>query len=277
MSTLDLEYAHPQDDLKRIGGDWTVVTGTTDVGYGIERLCNDNPAYPVKFNETSFRIQRDFGTAVSPKYAALIHANLDDGYGDLVLQGNSSASWGSPPYTVTFPTMGYHDNGFPLNLAVDLRSDAPSYRYWSLASMTVNSVLIALGLFVMVDEVRALNGHFLLDQSPEDDEDLPSNRHSTDAGVETTLTFGTRLRWLRGSVWADATDAAQIRAWHRAADGDAGRFLLLPHMENDEPWCARFGASRLPRAHKLPNGELYSVKLEFSEISRGLKPTPSAV
>lgn len=277
MSLTDLEYAHPSDDLKRIAGSWTVLSGTTDAGYGIDRLCNDNPAYPTKFNETTFRIQRDYGNVVTPRYVALIHANLSDGYHDLYLQGNSSPSWGSPPYSVRFPAASYDEHAFPVNLALDLRDDEPAFRYWSLVATTASVVPIALGLLVMVDAVRYLDGHLLLDQSPEDDEDMPSNMHATDAGVETTFSFGTRLRWLRGSKWADEADGEAIRAWHRAAAGDAGRFLLLPHMEEDEPWFARWGASRLPRSHRLPNSALYQVKLEFLEISRGLKPTPSAV
>jgi hypothetical protein len=278
MSTSDLEYALPSDDLKRYGN-WSLVAGTTtDVGYGIERLTNDNPAYPVKFNETTFRIEKDFGAVVYPQFAAVIHANLDLGYVGLTLQGNTSATWGSPAYSKTFPVATYQNNAFPVNLALDLRDDAPAYQYWSLTATTVNSVPIAIGLFVLVDAVHALNGHLLLGSNPEDDEDTPSNRHATDAGVESTFSFGTRLRWLRGEKLLDGeAEGTQIRDWHRAASGDAGRFLLLPHMEDDEPWFARFGTSKLPRQHQLPNQERFTVKLEFAEISRGLKPTPSAV
>lgn len=277
MSLLDLEYALPTDDLKRIAGTWALVSGTTDVGYGLERLTNDDPAYPVKFNETTFRIARDYGTVVSPQYAAVIHANLAPGYASLVLQGHTSNVWTAPAFSRPFPAMEYHENGFPLNLPLDLRTAAPSYRYWSLAATVPNTVPIALGLFVLVDAVRALDGHLLLSGNPEDDEDAPSNRHVTDAGVESTLSFGTRLRWLRGEKLSQTAEGADLRSWHRAAAGDAGRFLLLPHMEDNEPWFARFGASKLPRTHQMPDSLLYGVRLEFAEISRGLKPTPSAV
>jgi hypothetical protein len=277
MSLLDLEYALPTDDLKRITGSWQLVTGSTDLGYGLERLCNDDPAFPTKFSDATFRIARDYGAPVAPKYAALIHANLQPGYHSMVLQGHTSNVWTAPAFSVTFPTMEYQENGFPLNLGIDLREAAPSYRYWSLAATVANGVPIAIGLFIMVDTVRALDGHFLLSANPQDDEDAPSNRHVTDAGVESTLSFGTRLRWLRGEKLSETNEGAALLSWHRAAAGDAGRFLLLPHMEENEPWFARFASSKLPRTHRMPNNLLYGVRLEFAEISRGLKPTPSAV
>ena len=145
----NLEYTYPGDELVAVADTITLTVGTPATGYGTDKLSNFYPDDPFKVESTTFRIVLDFGSAVAPKLAAVIHHNLVPGYDDLFLQGNATNVWTSPSFSQAFAAASYLGDDFPVNLSMDLRTTSPSYRYWSLAATTANSVNISIGEFLL--------------------------------------------------------------------------------------------------------------------------------
>lgn len=277
MSDRDLEYAHPGDDLSRATVA-TLTAGTQAAGYGPERLTNDDPSYPFKVTTTTFRLVWDFGAPVPIAYVLLVHHNFAPGLpGVTFAAGTTSAT---TEFSQTFTIRGYAPDRFPTNEALDLRALALEYRFASLTVTTPNTVPCAVGAVPILSTVRTLDGTLLLEA--EEDESHPLVEHQTDLGVSTIYAFGTRRRWLRGDKVQEQTDAAAIRDWNRATGGRALPFVLIPHVfpeghpELAESWICRWEQDRLPRTY-LDTTLKSRYRLQFEEVSRGLRPTPAAV
>lgn len=271
--SANLEFSYPADDLAAQVAP-IVTIGTAAALYPVANLSDGDPAHPFKVNETTFRLVWDYGVPVSPKFAMIVHPNFTDGLTGVKYQGNSSSDFSAPAYEIEFPAATYHEDDFPANLGVDMRDDDPSFRYWSLVNTVANVVPVSVGLFVVSSNVRALDGRFVA--SAGDDEDHPLVENRTDVGVSTIYIHGTRLRWLRGDVVEQATNALAIRSWNRATSGRGLGFMLLPHLDGDEPWFVRFEKTNQARSY-LGTGLDSRFNLAFEEMPRGLKPTPSAV
>lgn len=276
----DLEYAHPSDDLSRAFTP-TLISGSQASGYEPVRLTNDNPAYPFKVDSVRFRLVWDFDTAVPVEYVMLVHHNFSAGLSGVTFAMGATSS--TTAFSRDFTIRDYHEDDFPVNEHLDLRDVTPTYRYASLELTADNIVNCALGKCPILTTVRALDGNLLLDGSPEDDEDHPIVEHNTDAGVATIYSHGTRRRWLRGDKLQVDSDARLMRSWNRATQGRSTPFVLIPHVitedgttADEESWIARWEDSRLPRTYIGPD-LLSRSRLKFEEVSRGLKPTPSAV
>ncbi len=281
----DLEYAHPGDDLSR-AFTATLTSGSQATGYAPLRLTNDNPAYPFKVDSTTFRLLWDFLVPLPVEYLLLVHHNFQAGLGNVVFAMGSTT--GTTNFARAFTIRAYHEDSFPVNEHLDVRDTTPTYRYASLECASANLVNCALGKFPILTTVRALDGNLMLDGNPEDDEEHPTVEHGTDAGVETIYAHGTRRRWLRGDKIQANTDAKAIRSWDRASGGRATPFVLIPHLvdddapatsptvEEEESWIVRWEDKQLPRTYVGPD-LLSRYRLKFAEVSRGLKPTPSAV
>ncbi len=277
----DIEYAWPSDDLSR-SFTATLLAGTQAAGYGLERLQNDNPAYPTKWDTNTFDILWDFGTATAVKYVLLVHHNFIPGLTGVTFKmGNTT---GTTAFSRTFTIRDYHEDLFPVNEHLDLRDVTPTYRYARLTAADANVVPCAIGAFPILTEVRALDGNLLLDANPEDDESHPLVEHKTDVGVSTIYSHGTRLRWLRGEKIQENTDARNIRAWNRATQGRSIPFVLIPHIIDDdhedttdeESWIVRWEQQNLPRTYFGPD-LMSRYRLQWEEVSRGLRPTPAAI
>lgn len=276
MSDRDLEYAYPADDLSR-STVATLTSGTQAAGYEPVRLTNDDPSYPFKVTTTTFRLLWDFGTPKPIAYVCLVHHNLIPGLSGVTFAQGSTAA--TTDVSHAFTIRGYGEDRFPTNEHLDLRP-AVSYRYASLSVSSANTVPCAIGKVPILTTVRALDGTLMLES--EDDESHPLVEHQTDLGVSTIYAFGTRRRWLRGDKIQASGDAAAIRAWNRATGGRATPFVLIPHIfpdgdpTNEEAWLCRWEEDRLPRTY-LDTQLLSRYRLQFEEVSRGLRPTPAAI
>lgn len=276
MSATDLEYTHPSDNLAGTVTP-TLVAATEATGYEIAHLYDNDPAYPFKTVETSFRLVWNFGSPVTPALVALIHPNFSTG-AVVDLEMNSVDDWYLPNYSRPFPAATYHEDDFPANLHLDLRASPMTGQYLSIVVSTPSSVACSIGEIVIASQIRFLDGRFQRDA--EEDETHPLISHATDVGVKTKYSHGTRLRWVRGDHIHEAADDAKIRSWNRAAQGTALPFLLLPHLRVEEVWLCCF--ETLPLTSRYLGGGsaapfVTSTRLNFEEVARGLKPTPSAV
>ncbi len=286
MSTRDLEYAYPSDDLSR-AFTATLTAGSQAAGdYLPAVLKNDDPAHPFKVDSTTFRLLWDFGSAMPVEYVLLVHHNFLTGLSGVTFAMGSTTATSN--FSRTFTIRRYHEDLFPVNEHLDVRDVTPTYRYASLEVTSANSVNCALGKCAILTRVRALDGNLLLEGSPEDDESHPIVEHQTDVGVSTIYSFGTRLRWLRGDKIQRDSDARAIRSWSRATEGRAVPFVLIPHLINEdapvesppvdqeESWIARWEDKTLARSY-IGSDLLSRYHLKFEEVSRGLRPTPAAV
>jgi hypothetical protein len=276
MSDRDLEYAYPGDDLSR-STVATLTSGTQAAGYEPVRLTNDDPSYPFKTDSTTFRLLWDFGAPRPIAYVCLVHHNFFPGLGGVTFALGTTAA--TTDVVRTFTIRDYAPDRFPTNEHLDLRP-AGSYRYASLSVTSPNVVPCAIGKVPILTTVRALDGTLMLES--EEDESHPLVEHQTDLGVSTIYAFGTRRRWLRGDKIQKASDAAAIRAWNRASGGRAIPFVLIPHIfpegdpSGDEAWLCRWEQDRLPRTY-LDTQLDSRYRLQFEEVSRGLRPTPAAI
>jgi hypothetical protein len=269
-----LEYTHPADDLAGTVTP-TLASGTAATGYPPENIGNQNPAFPFKTEETTFRLVWDFGAAVTIASVVLVHANLEAGLEGVLFEMNDTDSWGSPAFSQAIVIPEYHEDAFPQNAWLDLRDLSPSYRYASLAVTVANAVPCAIGELVLAQTMRALAGTFQLDS--EEDEAHPLVENRTTVGVSTIYSHGTRWRWIRGDVTDTGAVAEQLRAWNRATLGRGLPCVIWPHLDAaDEPLFVRWESEKLPRTHLAPDG-ISRLRLAFEEVSRGLVPTPSAV
>lgn len=274
MADVVFEYTHPDDDIAGLVTP-TLAAGTPATGYGPELLYDNDPAHPFKTESTTFRLVWNYLSVKAPKLVVLVHPNFSAG-AVVKYQMHTADVWTSPDFSQTFPAASYHEDKFPKNLHLDLRVAAPSYQYASLAVTTASSVNCSIGEMIVATTVRALDGTY--ERNAQDDEDHPLNEHRTDVGVSTIYVHGTRLRWMRGELVQEGSDAANIRSWNRATLGRGLPCVIMSHHnpDDDEPWFVRFEKTKLPRAY-IAAGGVSRLPLDFEEVSRGLKPTPSAV
>jgi len=269
-----LEYCWPADDVAGAVTP-TLAAGTASTGYPPENIGNQDPALPMKVEETTLRLVWDFGVPVTIKAIVLIHQNFDAALANVKFQMHSANTWTAPAFSRTLTIPAYHEDRFPVNVWADLRDVNPSYRYASLAVLTANSVPCAIGEVVLAQTIRALRGTFAI--NAEEDESHPLIENRTDVGVSTIYSHGTRWRWVRGDVTDEGSVAEQLRAWNRATLGRGLPCVIWPHLDAaDEPLFVRWEQDKLPRAHLAPDG-ISKYRLGFEEVSRGLRPTPAAV
>jgi hypothetical protein len=269
-----LEYAHPGDDVAGAVVP-TLVSGVAADLYPPANIGNQNPAFPFKTDSDTFRLVWDFGAPVTMASATLIHANLAAGLEGVLFEMNAADDWSAPSFSRAFTIPAYHEDDFPENAWLDLRDEAPSYRYASLAVTEANVVPCAIGELVLARTMRALEGTLQLDA--EEDEDHPLTENRTTVGVSTINVHGVRWRWIRGDVTQTVVTAERLRSWNRATQGRGYPSLIWPHLDAaDEPLYVRWEQGKLPRARIGPDGQS-RFRLAWEEISRGLRPTPAAV
>lgn len=275
----NFEYAYPSDDLSR-SILATLSSGVQSSGYDPSRLQNDDPSYPFKVDSTTFRLVWDFGSATTVKYVLLVHHNFQAGLTGVSFQMNATNAWGAPSFTQDFTIRTYQEDSFPVNEHLDLRPTNPSYRYASLVVSNANVVNCAVGKCAILTTVRSLTRNLLV--GGQDEESHPLVEHATDLGVSTIYSLGTRRRWLRSNKIATEADALLIRSMIRASSGRAVPFVIIPHLEDaaagtiEESMIVRWEKPSVQRMYTGP-GLMSQYAFAFEEVSRGLKPTPSAV
>lgn len=242
-----------------------LASGTPDAEYPVTNLVDNNPARPFKATG-AWRVTWDFGTPRPIQLVALIHHNFAAGLAGVQFQMNGAADWSAPAFSQAFTVPPYQEDGFPVNLHLDLQATTPTYRYASLTA----PVSAAVGLCLMYTAVRGLPGHLALGAGEDEAHPLIENR--TDAAVSTFFSWGTRLRALHGETPQSVAASEAIRAWNRSTRGRFDPFLILPHLEDDEAWFVRYVETTLTRTFLVPadHGGVSQWALAFDEVSRGL-------
>ncbi len=233
--SVKLIYQHPADNLLPSASAVTVPSGTEDPLYPAANLFDLNPALPMKFSTQTGRIVFDFGSAVSAKFVALLHHNLDAGL-EVRIQGNAANSWGAPTLNVAF-TIGAKDGeGYRPNVWLDLSAQSSTtFRYWSIVVVGTNTNNIIIGEAWLGAVLRQLVHNYawgakLSDQRPR------RKTFETNYGVKWTYPSAGRRRRLESSIRTTDSSLALVRDWHRACGGPDQPMIIVPDPSVDEAW-----------------------------------------
>lgn len=253
---------------------WTIPTGTPRTDYGVTNLGDLDPSNPVWITGTTIRVTADLGSAQPVAAVAIIAHNFDEDLTVLV-QANSSNSFGSPPLsmaiTIEAPFAEFGCNAL-LDLSAVLDSASRTYRFWSITnSGDSNSVSVAIGEIVFATEWRTM------DPSLRHDYRMPQTRlaaqQSSKRGVQTIYDFGARERSLIGSTRVGPTALDTVLDWCDIQRQQV-RPMLVQIDENatsrrhrEVRLCRFDGATIMPVS--LIHNIVYDVDLAFEELGSG--------
>ncbi len=262
----------------------TIETGTDpgDDNYGPDILVNDNPAQVAKIDSTTGAWQLAFPSAQPVELAALIHHDIDEDV-TVVLQGNSSASWGSPAFEVTFVIPAWRalaTQPWPVNPWIDLTAadgyNPAGYQYWRLL-ITGNSQNIQVGNLKLYSTSFRLTSDFREGLSPSWLK--PIIEHQTSYRVATIYPRGTAQWAQAGTIRTDSAFFETLDAHWFDVDGRALPFTIVPNaLRNiayfvrmksvDRQWAVQFYA-------EAEDDELIDLPIAVEEVGRGLRPGPT--
>lgn len=266
-----LYYTHPNDNLSNFVTP-TVISGTIATGYPPDNAINRDPSYPMKFDTQTFRILWNFPAPQTLRWVHLVHHNFVAGMGGLNFSMGTTAATTNFTQALTVPP--YAEDFFPTNIHA-IFSAPQTYKYAALEGTTANSVPVSIGEVAIYSTLREMPA-WTLASGVEEAEEHPLVEHQTDIGVSTIFVYGTRRRWLRGEVLHESGNAEKVRKLRRDAFGRGFPFSIIPDLPNGEAWYVRFEQTQQVRQY-IERDWISRLPLAFEEVSRGLKPTPSAV
>lgn len=259
-------YSHWSDNFA-YGVVPTLVSGSPNSDFPIANLTDGNPAKPWRLSSTTGRVALDLGTPRNVDIAAIIHHNLTPGLVDVIVQANTTNSWGAPPFGTTFTIPSYESDGYPVSPWVDLTSlGFRTYQFWSFAIASPNGANVAIGEVVLIGTKRQL-GINVSDGATEDTERRVS-RTETNLGVEFLYDHGVTRRTFDGEI--DTTDAGYgaFKTWQRDARLSARPFFIVPDGSSNDIWMARHNDEEYSRQSIIVDRHI--VQLSVKELSRGL-------
>ena len=274
MASTALDYTLPTENLAPSYTP-TLLSGTTDSNYPLTNLVDQNPAKPWKTTGTSFSLRWDFGSTKTVKLILIVHANFAPACtGGVSLGDDVNGISNNFNGTIT-PT--YLEDGFPRNIAFDLRATSnPTGRYLFI-TLSGNGVACAIGEVGFYTAIHSCHGNYIVPKNPHDDEEHLLLDPMSDAGIVNIYEYGTKRRTLNGFIYGTSSDMASIRTFNRSTHGRSKPFAISAHLPNDDEWWfARFMDKNLARPYIHGNGKSI-MSLPFEELSRGLPPTPSSI
>lgn len=271
MQALFSDYS---DELARTAT-ITVQTGAVETDYGVDLLTDDNPAKVLRATGTSLALQLDFGTATPIGQLALIHSTLETG-DDVRIQGNATASWGSPSFNVAVPIAGWRGSGvtrWPTNTWFDVDAEAtynPSgYRYYRLTFgvTTPLSQALQLGQLRIHPSLRT----FYIDRDTAIRPRKPIIKNTTAFDVDTIYPRGTtRFAQTFTLGGFEAAERASFEAHWYDVDGQSYPWLFVPDATVNECYLVRWATTEYDMARALQS--VARVSGAVQEVSRGLRP-----
>lgn len=268
-------YARPSDDLL-IGA--TVTSSDEDPAYPASNLIAENAANPAKLLTASGSWVLQTPSPIAPVWALLIYQYLDSSL-DVRLQGNTSDSWGSPPFEQHFTIPGKRLDGpsyqpwtYNVGLVIE-GTPLPSYAFWRLLIAGTNSQAVAVGRMLLLPNPRTVK-FLVADQLEESDDYEAQIILPTELGVETIYDLGGPRRGISGvTPVTDASglplqDAADFRDLLQSATGRLKPWVIWPFGQSGEPWLVRFVS--LPQTRRHSGARVQYWPFAVKEVSRGL-------
>jgi hypothetical protein len=262
-------YALPADDLAPTA---TAVTASAeDPGYPADLLVDPNPAHPAKLTTTDGSWVLEFDAPIAPVAAALIYPQIDAGM-VVSLQGNTSDSWGTPPYSQGIASLGPHEDGASVSPYIEIVG-APTYAFWRLQITGTNSVPVAVGRLMLLSHLRTFEDGTSVRWGVVEHEDFGIVEMATELGVETIYELGNTRRSLEGEMLLRQAGATQFLTLRRATRGRSEPWLLIPFENTNDAYLVRWSERAGMRAINWPDltsGYAQVLPLRVTEVSRGL-------
>lgn len=263
----------------------TIQTGTDpgDDNYGPDVLVDENPAKLAKIDSTTAAWQFAFAAPQRIDLAAFIHGTFEQTC-TLRLQGNTSATWGSPlPFDAEIDVLewfGSGSNRWPRNAWLDLTQhedySATGFQYWRLLC-TGNSQNVQLGQVIFSPVIRYM------------DPDLRWEfvRKIRNRSIVNETAYGSKTIYVRRSPqfllegdqrMTEAFYNDQIIHNHDAS-GIGYPWLLIPKrpisadletVDNEEAFYVRWVDDVFATTHVYVGA--IDKKFVVEEVSRGLRP-----
>lgn len=272
-------YSRPDEELTCQAV--AVTASAEDPEYPATNLLEEHGANPAKLTTLDGDFVFEFSGAVSPQGVAPIYHYLDPGL-DVRIQGNSSDSWGSPPYerSITIPAKRKDGPSYQrwTNNPFRLLDSDPSYAFWRLWIAAPNSQPVAIGRLWLAEGLHRVTLFHEGDMGESDrpDDDLGQIVHPTQLGVETVYTIGGPRRGLSFALigtdldagTAPVQEASDFRDLIESSDGRAHPWLLVPFETGDDARLVKPDSPAGQRSHRVGGYQVwpYSVR----EVSRGL-------
>lgn len=269
----ELKYLHPDDNLVASITP-TISVGTAESGYGVDKLVDKDPSVPFRISGTTLRLIWDLGSTTSIGAFALAHHNLSASLSGVKFEVHSASDFTTPDHSFTLTVPAYQGE-WPTNIGAD-GTDLSGFsgRYVSFAVTSANAVNVSLGEIAIATSWRTLGRTLRLGA----DENLghPISEHLTPLGASHRWQYGHRERAMAGEIALTSADSTKLRAWQEATKSRSVPSWIWPcGIEPDEPWYVLMGESSRVRTYHSQGLHVY--RLGFTEVSRGLIPTPSAV
>jgi hypothetical protein len=263
----------------------TIGTGTDpgDDNYGPAQIVSDDPAKVGKIDSTTGAWVLDFGVAQRVDLAALIHHDFDAG-ADVVLQANTSNSWGSPAFEValTIPSwFGTGTRAWPVNPWLDLTTATPTvgsysptgWRYWRL-SITSNSQNLQLGALKLYSQFYVFESDMLEGWSRA--QRKPAIVNTTAFNIKTKYTRGTTIYASNGSLLTRSSQVADLEDQFFDTDGEMLPFVMVPNALRNRCYFVEKSDGSFTETvqfyDQANDDELIALPFAVEEVGRGLRP-----
>jgi hypothetical protein len=249
-------------------------TDPLDSNYAATSLIDENPAKVAKILSTTGAWLLDFGSAQRVDLVALIHHNFDAG-ANVVIQANSSDSWGAPAFScaITIPAwLGTGTGRWPVNPFKELVTatgySSTGWRYWRIL-VTGNSQNLQLGQVILCSTIRTLDPNF--DRGFSEIRKKPLIENKTSFLVSTIYILHTII-WLMTFFWNIAEDAIrnEIQAHWEDAGGRAYPWLFIPNGLENKCFYVRYTTTEEQMQRNYTNISKFTCSVE--EAARGLRP-----
>jgi hypothetical protein len=253
-----LSYLHPSDNLIASITP-TITVGTAESGYGVDKLVDNDPSVPFRTSIGAF---------------ALTHHNLSAALSGVRFQVHSTSNFTTPDHSHSVVVPAYQGS-WPTNIGLEA-DDLTGFsgRYVSFAVTSANAVNVALGEIAIATAWRSVGRTLAVGLN--EPIGHPMSEHLTPLGASHRWQYGQRSRAMAGEIVLTSSDSASLRAWQEATKSRSLASWVWPcGLEPDEPWYALMDAPERTRQYRTQGLHVY--RLGFTEVSRGLIPTPSAV
>jgi hypothetical protein len=260
----------------------SLIVGTAEDTYGVERLTDDNPAHLFKATGTSVAIEFAFADKTPIALLGLIHTTLET-TDQVVWAGDDAGAWGSPTWAATITPAGWVGQGtgrWPINTWADLTSkpgyDAAGFSKYLLACGTT----IGLAQPLQIGQIRLepTIRRWSLARAPVEQRLRPLVENVTPYGVSTLYARGTtrwRFSFGLGGLFDDERAAASAQ-WEDV-EGRGRPWLWIPNGREPACYLVRWATPQLEFERVISQTATVSGVARFNalaveEVARGLRP-----
>lgn len=265
-------YQHGTDNAGP-NGTWAHdgVLGTEDTDYPATNLSDEIHAKPAKLTTTTGGWIWSLDAGVTRQRVDLVALgvhNIDAG-ATVAVQGNDTASWGSPTLNTTLTIAAADADGRVCHAWKDLTGvtgyTTAGFYYWRIAVTASNTSTVAVGEVWLGALKRTFDRNYRWRFDTTDRR--RTVQHVTQYGARTVYDLLVRERQFRATLRASDTGLAAVRAWHRSCRGSVKPSVFIPDASVNDAWWVY-----LPDVLPITSvfSEVHDLDLLLDEVSPGL-------